>query len=66
MCFATVGNAGCAEGIFWEVLNAAGVLQVPLLISVWDGQPGDGRGGTADAVRHWDDSGYERENISLS
>ena len=36
VCFATVGNAGCAEGIFWEVLNATGVLQVPLLISVWD------------------------------
>ena len=36
VCFATVGNAGCAEGIFWEVLNAAGVLQVPLLIAVWD------------------------------
>jgi len=36
VCFATVGNAGCAEGIFWEALNAAGVLQVPLLISVWD------------------------------
>jgi pyruvate/2-oxoglutarate/acetoin dehydrogenase E1 component/TPP-dependent pyruvate/acetoin dehydrogenase alpha subunit len=36
VCFATVGNAGCAEGIFWEVLNASGVLQVPLLISVWD------------------------------
>ncbi|MBI2323645.1 MAG: transketolase [Chloroflexi bacterium] len=35
-CFTTVGNAGCAEGIFWEVLNAAGVLQVPLAISVWD------------------------------
>jgi len=36
VCFATVGNAGCAEGIFWEALNAAGVLQVPLAISVWD------------------------------
>ena len=36
VCFATIGNAGCAEGIFWEVLNAAGVLQVPLAISVWD------------------------------
>ncbi|MEK6619893.1 MAG: thiamine pyrophosphate-dependent enzyme [Chloroflexota bacterium] len=36
VCFATIGNAGCAEGIFWETLNAAGVLQVPLAISVWD------------------------------
>ncbi len=36
VCFATVGNAGCAEGIFWEVLNASAVLQVPIAISVWD------------------------------
>ncbi|MDE3112888.1 MAG: transketolase [Chloroflexota bacterium] len=34
--FTTVGNAGCAEGIFWEVLNASAVLQVPIAISVWD------------------------------
>jgi len=34
--FATIGNAAVAEGIFWETLNAAGVLQVPLAISVWD------------------------------
>lgn len=34
--FATIGNGGTTEGLFWEVLNAAGVLQVPLLISVWD------------------------------
>lgn len=36
VCFGTIGNAGCAEGIFWEVLNASAVLQVPLAISVWD------------------------------
>jgi 2-oxoisovalerate dehydrogenase E1 component len=36
VCFATIGNAGTSEGIFWESLNAAGVLQVPLVISVWD------------------------------
>ncbi|HET8569095.1 MAG TPA: thiamine pyrophosphate-dependent enzyme [Candidatus Limnocylindria bacterium] len=34
--FATIGNAGTSEGLFWETLNAAGVLQVPLAISVWD------------------------------
>ncbi len=32
----TIGDASCAEGIFWESLNAAAVLQVPLIISVWD------------------------------
>ena len=36
VCFATIGNAGTSEGIFWESLNAAGVLQIPLVISVWD------------------------------
>jgi pyruvate/2-oxoglutarate/acetoin dehydrogenase E1 component/TPP-dependent pyruvate/acetoin dehydrogenase alpha subunit len=36
IAFGTIGNASCAEGIFWETLNAAGVLQVPMLVSVWD------------------------------
>jgi pyruvate/2-oxoglutarate/acetoin dehydrogenase E1 component/TPP-dependent pyruvate/acetoin dehydrogenase alpha subunit len=34
--FATSGNAGTSEGLFWESLNAAGVLQVPLALSIWD------------------------------
>jgi len=32
----TIGNASCAEGMFWEAVNACGVLQVPLLLSIWD------------------------------
>lgn len=36
VAFGTIGNASCAEGVFWESLNAAGVLQVPMLLSVWD------------------------------
>ena len=36
MTFATIGNAGTSEGLFWETMNAAGVLQIPLLVSVWD------------------------------
>ncbi len=32
----TIGDGSCAEGIFYEAINAAGVLQVPMLISVWD------------------------------
>ncbi|HVZ77947.1 MAG TPA: thiamine pyrophosphate-dependent enzyme, partial [Gemmatimonadaceae bacterium] len=36
VAFGTIGNASCAEGIFWEAINAAGVLQVPMLLSVWD------------------------------
>ena len=36
VCFCTSGNAGTSEGLFWESVNAAGVLQVPLVIAVWD------------------------------
>lgn len=36
IAFGTIGNASAAEGVFWESLNAAGVLQLPYLISVWD------------------------------
>ena len=36
VCFATIGNAGTTEGVFWESLNAGGVLHIPLVISVWD------------------------------
>jgi pyruvate/2-oxoglutarate/acetoin dehydrogenase E1 component/TPP-dependent pyruvate/acetoin dehydrogenase alpha subunit len=34
--FVTIGDASTSEGPFWETINAAGVLQVPLAISVWD------------------------------
>ena len=36
VCFCTIGDASTSEGAFWETLNAAGVMQVPLIISVWD------------------------------
>ena len=36
VAFGTIGNASCAEGVFWETINAAGVMQVPMLLSVWD------------------------------
>lgn len=36
VAFGTIGDASTSEGIFWEVLNAAGVLQVPMVVSVWD------------------------------
>ncbi len=36
VAFGTIGNASTAEGLFFETFNAAGVLQVPMLISVWD------------------------------
>ncbi|GJM31823.1 MAG: transketolase [Saprospiraceae bacterium] len=36
ICFCTIGDASTSEGVFWETLNAAGVMQVPLAINVWD------------------------------
>jgi len=36
IAFGTIGNAACAEGIFWEAINAVGVLQAPMLLSIWD------------------------------
>ncbi len=40
IAFGTIGDASTSEGLFWETINAAGVLQVPMVISVWD----DGHG----------------------
>jgi len=40
VAFGTIGDASTSEGLFWEAINAAGVLQVPMLVSVWD----DGHG----------------------
>lgn len=34
--FCTIGDASTSEGLFWESINAAGVLQVPLAVFVWD------------------------------
>ncbi len=34
--FGTIGNASCAEGLFWESINAIGVLQAPVVLSIWD------------------------------
>lgn len=34
--FVSIGDASTSEGLFWETLNAAGVMKVPLAISVWD------------------------------
>ena len=36
IAFGTIGNSSCAEGHFFEAVNAIGVLQVPAIISVWD------------------------------
>jgi pyruvate/2-oxoglutarate/acetoin dehydrogenase E1 component/TPP-dependent pyruvate/acetoin dehydrogenase alpha subunit len=36
VAFGTIGNASCAEGLFWEAVNAVGVLQSPMVLSIWD------------------------------
>jgi pyruvate/2-oxoglutarate/acetoin dehydrogenase E1 component/TPP-dependent pyruvate/acetoin dehydrogenase alpha subunit len=36
IAFGTIGDASTSEGLFWETMNAAAVMQIPLLMSVWD------------------------------
>ncbi|NDA99269.1 MAG: transketolase, partial [Flavobacteriia bacterium] len=36
VAFGTIGDASTSEGPFWETINAAGVLQVPMVMSIWD------------------------------
>ena len=36
ICFCTIGDSSTSEGHFWETINAAGVLQIPLAVFVWD------------------------------
>jgi len=36
IAFGTIGNASCAEGHFWEALDAIGVLRAPVLLAIWD------------------------------
>jgi len=36
VAFGTIGDAATSEGLFWEAINAAGVLQIPIVMSVWD------------------------------
>lgn len=40
IAFGTIGNASCAEGMFWEAVNAIGVLRAPVLLSIWDDEYG--------------------------
>jgi len=36
IAWGTIGDASCAEGVFWESVNAAGALKAPMLLSIWD------------------------------
>ncbi len=55
VAFATIGNASCAEGMFWESVNAIGVLRCPAIITIYD----DGYG-----ISVANESQVAKENIS--
>lgn len=40
VAFGTIGNASTSEGMFFEAINAAGVLKIPLVMSIWDDEYG--------------------------
>ncbi|OUR90853.1 transketolase [Flavobacteriales bacterium 34_180_T64] len=40
VAWGTIGNASTSEGLFFETINAAGVLQVPMVINIWDDEYG--------------------------
>ena len=40
IAWGTIGNASTSEGMFYEAINAAGVLQIPMITSVWDDEYG--------------------------
>lgn len=40
IAWGTIGNASTSEGHFWETINAAGVMQVPMVMSIWDDEYG--------------------------
>jgi pyruvate/2-oxoglutarate/acetoin dehydrogenase E1 component/TPP-dependent pyruvate/acetoin dehydrogenase alpha subunit len=40
IAWGTIGNASTSEGLFFETINAAGVLQVPMIINIWDDEYG--------------------------
>jgi TPP-dependent pyruvate/acetoin dehydrogenase alpha subunit len=55
VAFATIGNASCAEGLFWESVNAIGVLRCPAILTIYD----DGYG-----ISVTNESQVAKENIS--
>ena len=55
IAFGTIGDASTSEGPFWEAINAGGVLQVPMIVSIWD----DGYGISVPAK-------YQRTKSNLS
>lgn len=67
ICFCTIGDASTSEGHFWETINAASVMQVPLAVFVWDDGFGISvpkryqttKGSISDAL-----SGFQKTNLT--
>lgn len=65
VCFCTIGDGSVSEGHFWETVNAAAVLEVPLAIFIWDdgygiSVPSDGqivKGSVSEALK-----GFQKKN----
>jgi len=63
----SAGYDKCNVLVQEEAIRLAKSLGIkPILLAVWNGNPGDGRGGTADAVRSWVRHGYPEITIDLS
>ncbi len=65
IAFGTIGNASTSEGLFWEAMNAIGVLQVPVVMSVWDDEYGISVGKEHHTVRESISkalSGFQKQN----
>ena len=59
--------AACNRRILEEAIAKGKLLdEEPILITVWNGNPGDGAGGTADAIRDWKNEGHEVDIIDIS
>ncbi len=58
LCNATIHKAA--------IEKAKSLGEKPILLTVWNGKPGDGKGGTADSVRAWEQRGYQVVPIDIS
>ncbi len=71
--FCTIGDASTSEGIFWETMNAAAVMQVPLAVSVWDDGYGisvpkelqTAKGSISEALSGFQQLGTEDKGINI-
>jgi len=71
--FVTIGDASTSEGVFWESINAATVMQVPMLVSVWDDGYGISvpielqttKGNISDALAGFEHEGDDKKGLYI-